>query len=162
MSPALARPLLHTAHLLTFTVLLGTGLLLFVPGLRGVLVGGYSLIIRQSHRWGGVAFVLLPAAILLRVDVRRVFAPVTQRSLRAAWQGLHVTLTLLTSLLLTVTGFVLWGKHLLPEALVDRSMQVHDWLTYAVVGFVGAHLLEVGVSGVVTRLQAAASEQTGT
>lgn len=163
MSPALARPLLHTVHLVTFTVLLGSGLLLFVPGLRVLLVGGYSLIIRQVHRWGGVVFAALPAAILLRSGLRRVFAPPAQRSPRTVWQGFHVGLTLLSSVLLTLTGFVLWGRHLMPEALVEGSLQVHDWLTYAVVAFVGIHLLEVGATGVVTRLQAAAAgEQSGT
>jgi cytochrome b subunit of formate dehydrogenase len=161
MSPAFARPLLHTAHLLTFLGLLGTGLLLFLPGLRAVVTGGYSLLIRDTHRWGGVAFVVLPALIIMRCGIRYIFVSPGPRTARVVWQGIHAAVTVSISAVLAVTGFVLWGKRSLPEPLVDGSLTIHDWLTYAVMVLVGIHLLDVGVVAVVTRLQAATTVAKG-
>jgi hypothetical protein len=154
MSPALARPLLHTVHLLTFAVLFATGLLLFVPGLRAVVTGGYSLLIRETHRWGGVAFAALPTLIVLRGGVRSVFPSPPRRTLRTLWQGMHVVITLVMSAVFIVTGFVMWGRRALPESVVDASQSMHDWLTYAAAVLVVAHLLEVGMAAVVAQLKA--------
>lgn len=157
MSSALARPLLHTAHLLTFTVLLVTGLLLYVPGLRAAVTGGYSLLIRDTHRWGGVAFAALPVMIVLRFGVRNVFVPPAQRTLRTFWQGLHVAITVLMAAVFTVSGFVLWGKRLVTESLLEASRSAHDGLTYVAAILVAAHLLEVGLAAVVARIRAASA-----
>lgn len=157
MSPHLARPLLHTAHLVTFAVLLATGLLLFVPSLRAAVTGGYSLLIRETHRWGGVAFVALPAAIIVRAGARSVFVPPAERTLRTAWQGLHLGVTVLLGVVLTLTGFVLWGKRLAPEPILELSRTLHDWLTYGAVVLLAVHLGEVGVAAVVARVSAGAA-----
>ena len=160
MSPAIARPLLHTVHLLTFALLLGTGLLLFIPGLRAAVVGGYSLAIRQTHRWGGIAFAALPTIVIARFGARTIFAPPEQRTARSVWQGFHVAATVVMSAAFTLTGFVLWGKRLAPESLVESSVVVHDWLTYVVCVFVGLHLLDVGVAALATRFRAAAAQHS--
>lgn len=160
MSPAVARPLLHTVHLLTFFVLLATGVLLFVPALRAAVVGGYSLHIRQAHRWGGVAFVVLPAVIVLVCGLRRTFMSPGPRTLRAIWQGAHVGITIVMSTVLTLTGFVLWAKRLVPDALHEASLLAHDWLTYVAAGLLAAHLFEIGVAALVTRLAAATARES--
>lgn len=157
MSPALARPLLHTAHLLTFAVLFASGLLLFVPGLRVAVTGGYSLLIRNTHRWGGVAFAALPLLIIARYGARTLFAPPPQRTLRTLWQGTHMGITLLMSAVFTVTGFVMWGHRAVSESVADASQSMHDWLTYAAAILVAAHLLEVGTAALVARFRAAAA-----
>ena len=156
MSSPIARPLVHTVHLLTFLVLFVSGLLLYVPDLRSVVTGGYSQIVRESHRWGGVAFFVLPVLITLRFGVRSVFAPPAERTLRSLWQGVHVAVTVVTGGLFTVTGFVLWAKEAVPESLLEHSRDVHDWLTWAVGVLVLLHLVEVGVAALVGRLRAAA------
>ncbi|MFQ5667363.1 MAG: cytochrome b/b6 domain-containing protein [Candidatus Binatia bacterium] len=155
MSPALARPLLHTLHLITFLLLLGTGLLLLLPDLRAAVTGGYSLIIRATHLWGGVAFVTLPMLIVFPCGARRVFAPARQRTARAVWQGCHVALTIVISVVLALTGFALWGRRALSEPVVDGSLLAHDWLTYAAAAVVAIHLIEVGVATLVARLKSA-------
>lgn len=155
MSPAVVRPLLHTIHLLTFVLLFVTGLLLLVPGLRAAVTGGYSLIIRDTHRWGGVAFAVLPAAVGLRFGVRHILAVPDAWTARALWQGSHVAITVLMSVVFTATGFVLWGKRSVPPSMVDASHSVHDWLTYAAGVLVTAHLLEVGIAALVGRFRAA-------
>ncbi|MBP1688307.1 MAG: hypothetical protein H6Q33_4450 [Deltaproteobacteria bacterium] len=155
MAVALARPLLHTVHLVTFTVLLLTGLLLFVPGLRAALTGGYSQLIRDAHRWGGVAFAVLPVVVVLACGPRAIFAAPAQRTLRTLWQGLHMGVTCLVSVVFTVTGFAIWDKRLLPPSVLEGSRALHDWLTYAAAALVALHLVEVGLAGLLARIRAA-------
>ncbi len=163
MSAALARPLVHTVHVLTFAALLATALLLLLPTLRATLTGGYSLLIRDTHRWGGVAFAVLPVAMVLYFGARAVFVAPAQRTWRTVWQGAHVGVTLLLGVVFTLTGFVIWWKRWLPDGLVDTSRSVHDGLTYVAIVLVGAHLLEVALAALVARVQAitaASSRQT--
>jgi len=157
MASAIARPLVHTIHLLTFTVLFVSGLLLFVPDLRAAVTGGYSQIVRESHRWGGVAFFALPLLVMLRFGVRSVFAPPAQRTLRSLWQGFHVALTVVIALLFIGTGFVMWASRSMPESVLDPSRDLHDWLTYVVGGLVVVHLAEIGIAAVVARFRSAAT-----
>lgn len=155
MPSVLARTWLHTGHLLIFLLLLASGLLLWSPGLRAAVTGGYSLLIRETHRWGGVAFVVLPVPILFRFGVSSLFGAPAQRTLRTVWQGVHLGLTALISAVFALTGFLLWGKHLFPEQAVDASLEVHDWLTYGAIALVAFHLCEVSVAALIARLQAA-------
>ncbi len=161
MSSKIARPLVHTVHLLTFTVLFLSGLLLFVPDLRAAVTGGYSLVARESHRWGGVAFFVLPVVITLRFGVRSVFVRPAERTLRSLWQGLHVALTLTIGGLFSVTGLVLWGKRFVSESLLERSRDLHDWLTYVVAILVLLHLVEIGIASLVNRFRSAAGTVEG-
>ncbi len=153
MSSALARPLLHTVHSVTFLALLATGLLLFMPGLRAAVTGGYSLVISEAHRWGGVAFVALPGLVILRYGVRAVFAAPEQRTLRSSWQGAHVAVMVLLSCVFAFTGFVLWAQDRFPELLVEGSFATHEWLTYAAIAFLALHLVDVGVTAFVARIR---------
>ena len=161
MSPALARPLVHAIHLVTFLVLLGSGLLLLFPGLRAAVTGGYSLIIREVHRWGGVLYVIIPTWIIVQGGVRRVLAPTGERTARATWQGLHVAVTIVIGAVFTVTGVAIWDRRLLPEAFVDGSVIAHDWLTYAALVLLTLHVFDVGVVALLARFQAARAAVAG-
>jgi hypothetical protein len=154
IAPHVARVLLHTAHLATFVVLVATGLLLLVPTLRAAVTGGYSLIIREVHSWGGVAFLVLPAVIVACAGARSVFGPPADRTLRGLWQGLHLGVTVAMGGALTLTGFALWSKRLVPEPITEVSRTLHDWLTYGAIVLLAAHLGEVGVAAVVARIAA--------
>ncbi len=156
MTPHVARPLLHSVHVLTFLILLVTGVLLFVPGLRAFVTGGYSVLIRAAHRWGGVAYILLPCLIVARAGVRTTLAPAAAAAARRAWSGLHTSATVAMTLTFTVTGFVLWEKRFIPEAAVDLSRDLHDWLTYAAAAVVILHLLAIGLAAVLARVSAGA------
>ncbi len=155
MSSALAKPLLHTAHLATFALLLTTGLLLYAPSLRAALVGGYSLVIRRVHCWGGVAFVIVPALIVAVFGVRRAFAPPLERSSRAAWQAIHLGITTVISVAFSISGFILWAKALVSDPVFDGSLAVHDWFTYAAAALVTLHLADVGFTAVRAHFSAA-------
>jgi len=161
MAPHLARLLLHTAHLVTFVVLVATGLLLLVPTLRAAVTGGYSLLIRETHRWGGVAFLVLPAVIVARAGARSVFVSPADRTLRAVWQGLHLGITIAIGGVLTLTGFALWSKRLVPEPITELSRTLHDWLTYGAIVLLAAHLGEVAVAAVVARIAAGTTSAVG-
>lgn len=152
MSPHVARPLLHTVHVLTFAALLATGLLLFVPALRETLTGGYSLWISAIHRWGGIAYVLLPAIVVLRGGVRATLVGDRPATIRGRWQGVHVAITAAMTLLFTVTGFVLWARRSVPDGLLDASQALHDWLTWAALILLAAHFLELGAAALRERL----------
>ena len=158
MSPALARPLLHTAHLLTFAVLLATGLLLWLPGLRGAVTGGHSLLIRNAHRWGGVAFIMLPLIIMVCFGARSLAAAPAARTLRTLWQGGHVGLTVVMSGVFTLTGAAIWAQRLLPDAFGELCRSTHDWLTYAAGLMVAVHLIEIGMAAMVARVRAAVAD----
>ena len=159
MPAHLARPLLHTAHLLTFAVVFATGVLMLAPGLRAALVGGYSLLLREAHRWGGVAFAALPLAIIVSFGPRTLFAPPANRTARSLWQGLHVVLTVLMVVVFTVTGFILWGKRTFPETIVQGSVSAHEWLTYFAAAAVVIHLVDIGLAALMARLAAPADAQ---
>jgi cytochrome b subunit of formate dehydrogenase len=156
MSPALARPLLHMVHLLTFAALLATGLLLFVPALRALVTGGYSLLIREVHCWGGIAFAGLPVFVLIRFGPRAVLFPSAPKSGRALWQATHVAITVFMGLVFTVSGFAIWAKRSVPENFVEVSRSLHEWFTYAAVILVILHLGEIGFAAVVNRIKSAA------
>ena len=160
LSAALARPVLHTAHVLTFALLLATGLLLLLPTLRATLTGGYSLLIRDTHRWGGIAFAVLPVAIVLYFGARAVFVAPARRTWRTLWQGAHVGVTAAMGMLFTLTGFVIWWKRSLPDAIVDPSRSVHDGLTYVAIVLVGVHLVEVALAALVARVQTISAESS--
>lgn len=155
MSSALAKPLLHTAHLATFGLLLMTGLLLYVPSLRAAFVGGYSLVIRRVHCWGGVAFVILPTLIVAIFGVRRTFAPPPEWTSRAAWQAIHLGITTLISVAFSISGFVLWAKALVSDGVSDTSLAVHDWFTYGAAALVTLHLIDVGFTALWAHFAAA-------
>jgi hypothetical protein len=160
MPSALARPVLHTLHLLTFAILLGTGVLLLSPELRAAFTGGYSLLIRRIHLWGGVAFAVLPAMVIFPLGMRNVFVAPAERTARTLWQGSHLVITILVGALFTGTGFAIWEEGLVSESLADLSRSTHNWLTYVAAGLVGLHLVEVGLTALVTRARTAGSAES--
>jgi hypothetical protein len=106
---------------LTFGVLTLSGLLLFVPGLRAVVSGSYSPLLRDVHRWGGVAFVVLPVALVVACGPGNVFVAPALRSLQTAWQSLHMSITVLIGVAFALTGVAIWAKRVLAEAVIDGT-----------------------------------------
>lgn len=151
-----AKPLLHTVHVLTFVVLFGTGLLLFLPGLRAAVTGGYSQVIRSGHRWGGLAYAVLPLLVIARFGPRAVFMSPSHPSLRSRLQGAHTLVTYAVGVVFVLTGAVMWAKDSVSEALFDAAQTTHDGLTWAVAVLVALHLAEVSVTAVATRMRGGA------
>lgn len=125
---------LHTVHAATFLFLLGTGLLLYSPTLRASFTGGYSLTLRWLHRWGGVAFVLLPLP-LIAIAGRSAIRGEEDKGCHdpgwlVRWQGAHMLFTIGAAAIFTGTGMVIWLKALFPSLVVEWSYSLHNWLTY--------------------------------
>jgi cytochrome b subunit of formate dehydrogenase len=151
--PDIGRPLLHAIHAITFFALLGSGLLLFVPGLRALATGGYSLAIVRLHRWAGVASVALPLVLLLYLGGPAALAPPRARTLRDSLKGLHQAVTIAMTLAFAATGFVLWPRHPISESLEAGSRLLHEWMTYAAAGLLAVHVLDVTlIEAVVQRM----------
>jgi cytochrome b subunit of formate dehydrogenase len=147
-----ARHLLHSVHTVTFLLLLASGLLLFVPELRSLATGGYSLHLRQLHRWSGIAFVALPAAILAGYGARALAARAASRTARARWKRFHFAASAVMTALFAITGAMLWSPAAFSEMTVDLARALHERLTFVAAAFLGAHVIEAGSGAVAQRL----------
>jgi Ni,Fe-hydrogenase I cytochrome b subunit len=152
MTATRGRPLLHMIHLVTAVILFATGLLLLLPALRAQVTGGHSLEIRDAHRWAGVAFGALPAAIVGAVGARTAFAASRASAARRSWKRANVALTIATTVLFTLTGVGMWQGRRLPFAIADAARSAHRWLTWTFALLVAAHVAEVGFAAVRARL----------
>ena len=157
MNPATARILTHGVHVLTFVVLLVSGVLLLDPGLRSAVTGGYALTLGAVHRWSGVVFAVVPAAIAVAVGARRVLAPADWGRRRGYVQSAHTIVTVAMVVAFTLTGAVLWKRDGLSMALVDRAQDLHDALTYVGAALLGVHLFDIAVVAFLSRWHAATS-----
>jgi cytochrome b subunit of formate dehydrogenase len=139
----------HLIHVASFLLLLGTGILLFWPAARGVLIGGYSLVIRRIHLWLGIPFVLAPLPLLgqLARIARRTATPGSPASEAQMWlkrwRWAHSALTLAAAAIFAITGWIIWPPTNLDQYLVDRSHALHLWLTYAISAVLVVHVAVV-------------------
>jgi hypothetical protein len=155
VNPEPARVLTHGVHLVTFLVLLASGVLLLDPGLRAAVTGGYALTLSAVHRWGGIVFAAVPAAVAAAAGVRRVLAPAEWGRARGYLQGLHTVVTVALVAGFTITGALIWRRDLVSMAASDRAQELHDALTYAAAALLGFHLLDVAVAALVARWRTA-------
>lgn len=143
------RAIFHGILAATFFFLTATGFLLFLPEFRGAVTGGYVGALRQWHRWVGVAFIVLPLPLLIRISVNAYRRERTSRRRGRQWlfqwRLAHASFTVLTTVLFAVTGLMVWWKVLFPLAVVDGALIMHRWLTYVSCVAFGAHLvIDVG------------------
>lgn len=143
MSFVTIRRALHAGHALTTLVLIATGLLIGFPDLRARLVGGYGRELADVHVYVGLAFIAIPALAaavatpsLYRDTVRRLGPPDA-----LTWRKLHIVLTLVAGLLLTVSGLALWLDAGMPLAVSDAALAVHEILTYVLAAALPVHLI---------------------
>jgi cytochrome b subunit of formate dehydrogenase len=144
MTATATRRLLHTAHTITSLALLATGLLIEWPDLRARVVGGYGRQLAEIHLWFGWVFVGAPV-LALAVAARPLYANVAERlgpPDPITWRKVHIVITLAASVLLTVTGFLLWWSGDLPLALEDASLEIHIWMTWVLALSLPVHLFE--------------------
>ena len=156
-SANIARPLLHAIHTATFLALFVTGLLLFVPELRALATGGYSLAIVRIHRWAGVASIGLPFALLVYLGGPAALAPPRTHTLRGLLKGTHQAIVVVLTLLFAATGFIMWLQQPIYESIEDSSRSLHDWMTYVAAVLLAVHLFDVAFIGTVARMTAGAS-----
>ncbi len=139
----------HLVHVASFLLLLGTGILLFWPTARGLLIGGYSLVIRRIHLWLGIPFVLAPLPLLGQFARRALdsampgIAPSKAQMWLTRWRWAHTTLTLAAAAIFAITGWIIWPPSNFDQSVVDWSHALHLWLTYAISAVLVVHVAVV-------------------
>jgi formate dehydrogenase subunit gamma len=148
--------LLHWANALGFFVLLGSGLILYLPSLA-VLVGRRPLI-KDIHFWSGIGWVTMLVLIVV-LGARRGLAR-TARELDAfdaddlswlrgkrapqgrfnAGQKINATLTAAYTVLFFVSGLLLWLGERDTRFRFASTVVLHDGLMYVSVILLVGHL----------------------
>lgn len=123
---------LHAVNLPVFALALATGLLLFFPMLRSMVISGYSESIRGMHRWSGRAQIVLALAIAaLWLRVRWSGSEIYATGAWRAWRLAHLSFVSAAALGFAATGRVMSSPGAYSVPVVDYSMTTHLWLTYA-------------------------------
>jgi cytochrome b subunit of formate dehydrogenase len=142
MNAATVRRSLHAAHALGSLLLIGTGALIHWPELRAELLGGYGLALAALHEWTGFAFMAAPllslalAARPLARDLGARLGPPDPPS----WRKLHIVLTLVLTVGLSLSGVALWQQEHLPARAADLALDVHIGLSWAIAVSIPIHL----------------------
>lgn len=141
MSPVGVRRALHGAHSLTTLVLLVTGFLIELPDLRAWAIGGYGRELATIHNWIGLAFIAAPALALAAAGpLLRDLRQRMQLHRALSWTGIHAQVTALSTLLLSISGLLLWADLQLPLWALDASLEVHIALTWLLAASLPVHL----------------------
>jgi cytochrome b subunit of formate dehydrogenase len=143
MNTGSLRRALHAAHACSSLLLVATGVLIHWPELRVQLLGGYGLVLAAVHEWTGFAFIAAPllslalAARPLARDLGARLGPPDPPN----WRKLHIVLTLVLSLLLSLSGVALWQQKHLPVGAADFALDSHIWLSWAIAISIPVHLI---------------------
>jgi len=144
----------HWLHSLSFLVLLGTGLSLYLPSLASIV--GNRLLFRQIHIEAAIIFIFGPIIVArlgnwrsLKEDIRqtdlwektdfqwlrrigRKSNPVLGIGRFNAGQKLNSIFTLVAGLLFLATGVIMWQNPRFPQWLGENAIFLHDVLTWLV------------------------------
>jgi formate dehydrogenase subunit gamma len=146
----------HWVHAAAFTILLASGLCLYLPSLAEAV--GRRPLLKTVHVWTAVAWLVALAAVLLagdRASLRRTLREVDRfdaddrawfRDRRRpqgrmnAGQKLNTIATAAFALLFAVTGFLLWYGERDTRFRMPNALLVHDWLMYVSLFLFVGHL----------------------
>jgi formate dehydrogenase subunit gamma len=146
----------HWVHASAFLVLLGSGLVLYLPSLAAAV--GRRPLVKEVHLVTALAWALALLAVLvlgdrkgLRATAREldVFDADDRRWLRGrrapqgrfnAGQKLNAALTAAFALLFAVSGVLLWLGERDTRFRFDSTIVLHDVLTYLSVALLAGHL----------------------
>jgi len=164
----------HWMHFVAFTVLLGTGLFLYVPALQPFTIGAAGAASRLAHRAAALLFMAAPLVYLVW-SPREFFSSLKDAFtwgpddlgwLRAAWcyytrgyacdmppqgkynagQKFNALTQIITFNLFWITGFIMWfGKGTVPPTLFMWCVVIHDLSMIATVALFLLHLYLVAV-----------------
>jgi formate dehydrogenase subunit gamma len=169
-----AERLAHWVHFVAFTVLLGTGMFIFVPWFQPFTLGAAGEASRLAHRAAAVAFMFAPLLYLV-FSPREFFYSLRESFtwgkddwgwLQNAWnyysrgragtmqpqgkynagQKLNALTQIITFVLFTLTGLAMWfGKGSIPPTAFQLAVIVHDLSVIATVLLFMLHLYLVAV-----------------
>ncbi|MGQ9926142.1 MAG: formate dehydrogenase subunit gamma [Chloroflexaceae bacterium] len=164
----------HWVHFIAFTILLGTGLFLYMPALRPFAVGEAGEASRLAHRGAAILFMAAPLVYLIWsprdffYSLREAFTwgPDDLGWLRAAWgyytrgdtaqmppqgkynagQKFNALTQIITFILFVVSGMVMWfGRGVVSPAVFVGSVIIHDLSMMATVALFILHIYLVAV-----------------
>jgi formate dehydrogenase subunit gamma len=146
----------HWIHASAFLVLLGSGLVLYLPSLAAEV--GRRPLVKEVHLLTALAWAVALLAILVLGDRKRLRATAREldlfdaddrrwlRGARApqgrfnAGQKLNAALTAAFALLFAVSGVLLWLGERDTRLRFDSTIVLHDVLTYLSVALLAGHL----------------------
>ncbi len=166
--------LAHWLHFLAFTVLLGTGLFLYTPGLRPFTTGEAGEAARLAHRIAALVFMFSPLIYLVFSpgeffeSLREMFkwGASDFAWLRGAWafytysrkeqlppqgkynagQKLNALTQFIGFWVFVVTGLLMWfGKGVVPVGLFRWAVILHDLSVIATTAWFILHVYLVGI-----------------
>lgn len=121
---------LHAIHLPAFAAALVTGVLLFSPTLRALLLSGYSESIRGMHRWFGRGQIVLALAVAT-VWIRGCCgSEIDANGPWRTWRVAHLWFVAGAAIGFAATGIVMSSPSSYSLSVVDYSFSTHLWLTY--------------------------------
>ena len=147
---------LHWVHAAAFLVLLGSGLVLYVPRLSEAV--GRRPFVKDVHVYTACAWLLAIALVVVVGDRRRLAATLRELDLfdgdDRGWlrherrpqgrfnagQKLNAALTAAFAVLFAVSGFFLWLGERDPRFRFASTILVHDGLMYVAVVLLVGHL----------------------
>lgn len=164
----------HWLQFLAFTVLLGTGLFLYMPSLQAFAIGAAGEAARMWHRMAAVVFMVCPLIYLIGdsngffFSLREAFSwgPDDARWLRQVWhyytkgaevdippqgkynagQKLNALAQIVLFVLFVVTGLVMWfGAGSVSSTVFLWSVILHDMSVIVAVAFFLLHLYLVAI-----------------
>jgi formate dehydrogenase subunit gamma len=134
---------LHWVNAAGFLLLLGTGLILYLPRLS-VLVGRRPLM-KDMHLWGGIGWISALAIVVVLGDRRGVLR--TARELEVlepsrfnVGQKVNALLNAAFALLFLVSGLLLWLGERDTTFRFTSTVLLHDILMYAALTLLAGHL----------------------
>src|SRR4051794_27255499 len=146
----------HWVHAAAFTVLLGTGLCLYLPSLAEAI--GRRPVLKAIHLWTAVAWLVALVVVVVLGD-RRALRQAAREVNRfdaddRAWfrdrsrpqgrmnagQKLNTVATAAFGVLFGVTGFFLWYGERDTRFRLPSALLVHDWLMYVSLFLFVGHL----------------------
>ncbi len=164
----------HWVHFVAFTVLLGTGLFIYVPWFQSFAIGAAGEASRLAHRAAAVVFIIAPLFYLI-FSPREFFYSLKESFswgpddwgwLQNAWsyyahgkagtmppqgkynagQKFNALTQIIAFWLFVITGFVMWfGKGAVPRDVFVWSVILHDLSVIATVLLFMLHLYLVAV-----------------
>jgi formate dehydrogenase subunit gamma len=148
---------LHWVNALFFLILLGSGLVLYLPSLEVAV--GRRMLVKDIHFWTGVAWVAALVLVALVGDRRGLIRtareidgfdrddlrwlslrrPAPQGRLNAG-QKLNTTLTAALTVLFVVSGLLLWFGERDTRFRFASTVVLHDGLAFAALALLLGHL----------------------
>lgn len=124
MKPIDVRRWVHRFVGAAALVLISTGTLVTFPDFRSAVIGGNGQLLSDMHMWIGFLFISAPIAALL-IKGKDILSNLKKRIIdakRMTWRRFHLTLTIISGSLMTITGGIL----LIDSHIVELSTFLMD------------------------------------